>query len=202
MNIKSLRFLSCLFLLSFFGIDNVNAQTDASLLFAKGIGNEYLAGGNLNIQNIKIDASGNRYVVGNFSATADFDPSAGTANLTSAGGSDIFIAKYNSSGDYVWAKRIGGTGADQGNSLTLDGSGNVFLTGYFAGTVDFDPSASTANLISAGGNDIFIAKYNSSGDYVWANGIGGTGIDRGLSPYFGWERQCGGNGLFSTYSRF
>ena len=181
MKSRFLCFLSCLFVLSFFGgIHHVNAQTDLSLRFAKGIGNEYLAGGNLAIQNIKIDASGNRYVTGFFAGIADFDPSASVANLTNAGGNDIFIAKYNSSGDYLWAKGIGGTGSDQGISLTLDGS-NVLVTGFFNGTADFDPSASTANLVSAGGNDIFIAKYNSSGDYVWAKGIGGTTNDLGNS---------------------
>ena len=76
------------------GINPANAQTDPTLSFAKGIGNEYLAGGNLIIQNVKIDASGNRYVTGYFVGTADFDPGAGTANLTSVGNSDIFIAKF------------------------------------------------------------------------------------------------------------
>jgi len=67
MHIRILRFLNCLFVLSFLGgINNVKAQTDPTLSFAKGIGNEYLTGGTLTIQNIKIDASGNRYVTGSF----------------------------------------------------------------------------------------------------------------------------------------
>ena len=97
---RNLHSFISLFLLSIFcAIHSVNAQTDPTLRFAKGIGNEYLAGGNFTIQNIKIDASGNRYVTGSFGGTADFDPSASTANLTSAGSNDIFISKYNSSGD-------------------------------------------------------------------------------------------------------
>jgi hypothetical protein len=119
MHIRILRFLSCLFVLSFLVMVNVNAQTDPALLFAKGIGNEYPQGGSLQIKGIKIDASGNRYVTGSFNGTEDFDPSGSTANLTSAGSNDIFIAKYNSSGAYVWAKGMGGTGSDQGNFLAF-----------------------------------------------------------------------------------
>ena len=130
---------------------------------------------------LALDGSGNVVVTGIFNGTADFDPSASIANLTSAGGYDIFLAKYDASGNYLWAKSMGGSVADVGTSLTLDGSGNVFVTGYFGGTADFDPSASTANLTNAGIQDIFIAKYNSSGDYVWAKGIGGTGTDQGTS---------------------
>jgi hypothetical protein len=146
-------------------------------VWAKGIGGT----GFDNSYSLTLDGSGNVVITGYFNGTADFDPSASTANITSAGGNEIFIARYNSSGDYLWAKGIGGTGGNQGNSLTLDGSGNVFVTGYFTGTADFDPSASTANLTSAGGTDIFIAKYNSLGDYVWAKGIGGTTNDSGNS---------------------
>jgi hypothetical protein len=130
---------------------------------------------------LALDASGNVLLTGYFSGTVDFDPGAGTVNLTSVGFTDIFLAKYDALGIYVWAKRLGGTGLDAGTSIALDGSGNVLLTGYFSGTADFDPGASTANLISAGGNDIFLAKYDASGNYVWAKGMGGTSADRGLS---------------------
>ena len=163
-------------------MNTAKAQTEAPFFFAKGIGNEYIGGGDLIVNSIKIDASGNRYVTGSFYNTADFDPSAATANLISESGTtDIFIAKYNSSGNYVWAKAMGGTGVDKGVFLALDGSGNIVITGYFRGTADFDPSAATANLTSAGSDDIFVAKYNSSGEYVWAKVLGGTGIDQSSS---------------------
>ena len=94
MKTRFLRFLICLFLISFLcSAQNIKAQTDPKLLFAKGIGNEYFGGGDLTIENIKIDASGNRYVTGYFNGTVDLDPSASTANLTSAGNYDFFIAK-------------------------------------------------------------------------------------------------------------
>ena len=84
-------------------------------------------------------------------------------------------------GNYVYAKRMGGTGADVGNSLILDTDGSTLISGYYSGTADFDPGAGTANLNATGGNDIFIASYDASGNYVFANGIGGTGDDRGFS---------------------
>lgn len=119
-----------------------------------------------------VDASGNVYISGNFSGTADFDPGAGTTNLVSAGGEDIFFAKYNSNGEIVWAFRAGGTGTDRSLAIAVDGSGNVYIGGYFTGTVDFDPGAGTTNLVSAGGNCAFFAKYNSSGELLWAKSIG------------------------------
>ncbi|WP_193172709.1 SBBP repeat-containing protein [Nisaea nitritireducens] len=155
------------------------AKYDSSggLVWAKGVGGTNSDYG----RSIEIDSSGNSYVTGQFQGTADFDPSGVTQNLTSAGSSDIFIAKYDGSGDLVWAKSVGGTSADDSKSIQVDSSGNSYVTGYFDGTVDFDPSGVTQNLTSAGGNDIFIAKYDSNGGLVWAKNLGGTGGDQGDS---------------------
>ncbi|HUR29788.1 MAG TPA: hypothetical protein VMZ69_00080 [Saprospiraceae bacterium] len=133
---------------------------------------------------ITIDASGNVYTTGSFEGTADFNPEGGVFNLTSAGTSDIFVSKLNSSGDFVWAKAMSGTDNDHGFSIALDASGNVYTTGDFRGTVDFDPGAGVFNLTVAGFNDIFISKLNSSGNFVWAIGMGGTDNDRALSLAF------------------
>ncbi|HSD13509.1 MAG TPA: T9SS type A sorting domain-containing protein [Flavobacterium sp.] len=142
---------------------------------------DYLWGGNNEGKSIAVDASGNRYVTGYFEGIVDFDPSAGTANLTAVGGQDIFIAKYDSNGNYLWAKAMGGANWDEGNSIVLNSSGEVYVTGFFWQTVDFDPSAATANLITAGGKDIFLAKYDSNGNYLWAKAMGGTGQDQAKS---------------------
>ncbi|WP_193188552.1 hypothetical protein [Nisaea sediminum] len=124
-----------------------------------------------------LDSSGNSYVTGFFNGTVDFDPGAGISNLTSSGLTDIFIAKYDSSGNFVWARSTGGTNDEQGVSIAVDGSGNSYATGKFAGTVDFDPGAGTTNLTSSGSDDIFITKYDGSGNFVWARSVGGTGSD-------------------------
>ncbi len=130
---------------------------------------------------VKVDGNGNAYVTGFFQKTVDFDPSVSTANLSAKGGADIFLAKYDVSGNYLWAKSMGGISSDYGYSLDLDASGNAYVTVYFKGTVDFDPSVFTANLTSAGEEDIFLAKYNSSGNYVWAKRMGGASSDEGFS---------------------
>jgi len=148
-----------------------------SLIWAKGFGNPDRIGGNIYGTGIKTDASGNTYVTGYYYASADMDPGTATANLTSTGSADIFIAKYDAAGNYVWAKSIGGSGDDDSSRIALDASGNIYITGYFHGTADFDPAAATANLTSTGSADIFIAKYDASGNYLWAKNIGGTGDD-------------------------
>lgn len=132
-------------------------------------------------QSITIDASGNVYIAGLFNNTVDFDPGVGTTNLTSAGLADVFVQKIDATGSFVWAKAFGGTNADIGNSITTDASGNVYTIGYFAGTADFDPSAGTTNLTSAGGNDIFVQKMDASGSFMWAKTFGGTAGDLGYS---------------------
>lgn len=127
-----------------------------------------------------VDADGNVYIVGDFWATADFDPGPATANLTPLGLYDFFIAKYDASGNYLWAKQIGGAGsACMNNDITLDELGNIYITGAFwtGPPVDFDPGAGTANLTSAGGWDICFAKYDNDGNYIWAKSVGGTAVD-------------------------
>lgn len=154
------------------------AKYDASgnYIWAKSIGS---SGVGCTGNGIAVDGNGNVYITGFFDGTADFDPSGNTVNLTTSGSADIFVAKYDASGNYLWANKIGSSsGYDVGNSIAVDGSGNIYFTGYFAGTADFDPSGVTANLSSnAGSNDIFIAKYGTAGNYLWANNFGSTGYD-------------------------
>src|SRR3990172_2949815 len=128
---------------------------------------------------IAVDDSGNSYISGYFTGTADFDPGAGTAIL-SAGSQNIFFAKYDFNGNYLWAKSIGSsTSSGVGISISLDISGNAFITGSFASTTDFDPGTGTANLTPTGGIfiDIFFAKYDNNGNYIWAKSIGSSGPD-------------------------
>ncbi|MEQ8425258.1 MAG: BspA family leucine-rich repeat surface protein, partial [Cyclobacteriaceae bacterium] len=131
---------------------------------------------------IDSDAFGNLVTTGSFMGTADFDPGAGTLDLTSAGSNDIFISKLNVSGDLVWANRIGSVSAfEAGYGITTDDSDNVITTGQFSGVVDFDPGALVANLTSAGGRDIFILKLDPAGNFVWTKNIGGLNTDVGYS---------------------
>lgn len=127
------------------------------------------------VNGITTDAANNIFATGSFSGAAvDFDGSAATSNVTSAGQSDIFILKLTSTGAFGFVKTFGGTATDIANAINVDGSGNIYTTGYFSGTADFDPGAGTASLVSNGGGDVFISKLNNAGAYVWAKSFGGT----------------------------
>lgn len=134
---------------------------------------------------LAVDNSGNVYLGGIFTGTADFDPSNGTLNLTALGGTgDIFIAKYSANGALVWAKPLGGSGNEELLDLKTDAQGNLYITGYFEGTVDFDGGPNQSNRTVAGGSDIFLAKYGNSGNLLWVNVIGGTSFDVGRDLAF------------------
>lgn len=126
------------------------------------------------------DASGNVYVTGYFAGTADFD-FVGTATQLSAGGEDIFVLRITSSGVYVNAVKMGSTGNDSGRSINVDSQGNILVSGYFSGTVDFDPGAGTNNKTSLGGHDIFVQKLNNSLTHIWTSTAGGTSDDQAWS---------------------
>lgn len=117
------------------------------------------------------------YVTGSFSNTVDFDPGAGTTNLTSAGNLDIFFAKYEDDGDYVWVKGYGSADRDEGWAIAVDGDNDVLIAGGLRNTVDVDPGAGTTNLTSAGSYDCLIAKYDNNGNFVWGKRVGSTGFD-------------------------
>ncbi len=155
------------FALLFFS--SLHAQT-VNFVWAKQMGGNDFNNG----LSSAVDASGNVYTTGSFKGTTDFDPGAGVSNLTSAGENDIFVSKLDASGNFVWARRIGGTDRDEANSIAVDAAGNVYTTGTFYGTVDFDPGAGTSNLTSGGSLDIFVSKLNAAGNFVWAKSMLGT----------------------------
>ncbi len=120
---------------------------------------------------ITIDNAGNSYVTGNFKDTATF----GSYSLSSSGDYDIFIAKMDANGNWLWATQAGGSNEDAGMAITIDDVGNTYVTGYFVGTASFG----SYSLISYGGSDIFVAKINVTGNWQWATKAGGTSHDDG-----------------------
>jgi hypothetical protein len=114
-------------------------------------------------QSICLDILGNVYTTGRFSGTADFDPGAGTSNVTSSGTYDVFISKLSSTGAFVWAHHIGGAANDVGNGIAVDVAENVYVTGYFAGAADMDPQSTQWQVTSAGQDDMMLVKFSQSG---------------------------------------
>src|SRR5436190_5064410 len=129
-----------------------------------------------------IDASGNVYTTGVFDGTADFDPGAGVFKLTSFGLHDIFVCKLDRDGNFIWAKQMGGAdtrdfySSDWSLSIAVDASGNVYTTGMFSGTADFDPGTGVFNLICVDYSDMFVSKLDAAGNFVWAKQMSGTGV--------------------------
>jgi hypothetical protein len=136
-----------------------------------GATNSYVDG-----RSLKIDGSGNIFTTGAFTNIVDFDPGVGTYTLGAVNSNDIFVSKLDPSGNFVWAKGFGGTFVDIGNSLALDASGNVYSTGYFNNTVDFDPGAGTYTLFAgSGGSSSFISKLDAAGNFMWVKQMGERG---------------------------
>jgi len=128
---------------------------------------------------VAADGSGNIYVTGHFQSTVDFDPGGGTDIHTSNGFIEIFLSKFDSSGDFQWARTWGGDSSDDGLGVAANGSGNIYITGDYYGTVDFDPGVTTDEHASNGQFDIFLSKFDSSGDFQWARTWGGIDSELG-----------------------
>jgi hypothetical protein len=131
-------------------------------------------GGNQRGFSVATDASGNVIVTGYFEGSADF----GGGSLVSAGGYDLFVAKFNAAGTHLWSQRFGDASDTQYfPDVATDGSGNVIVTGYFQGTVDFGGGA----LVSAGASDIFVARFDAAGTHVWSQRFGDADTQRAFS---------------------
>jgi hypothetical protein len=148
---------------------------------------------------ITTDGSGNVIVTGIFSGTVDF----GGGPLASAGSYDIFVVKFNAAGNHLWSKRFGDSSEQYAYSIAADGPGNVLVTGYFQGTVDFGGGG----LTSAGSYDIFVAKFDAAGNHLWGKRFGDAGEqfaevvtadgsgDLIVAGYFDGTVDFGGGGL-------
>lgn len=144
--------------------------TTGSLAFEK----QFAGTSNITSCLIAVDGSSNVYATGFFNNTMDFDPGAGTVNLTSNGSTDIYLAKLDGSGNFVWVKQIGGTSLDAAGPIAVDPDGNIILSGGFQGTADLDPGSGQLNFTPVGSTDGFIIKVNNTGDLIWAKQIAGT----------------------------
>jgi hypothetical protein len=164
------------------GVDAFVAKYSSAgaVLWATRISAQIFTAGNDIGFGLATDTSGSVFVTGSYNATVTlFNTGGGVgATLAFAGGNyDCFVAKYSSAGAVLWATRIASTGADAGDALATDSSGNVFVGGTYQSTVTlFNTGGATgATLTNAGNIDSFIAKYSSAGAVLWVAQIASTG---------------------------
>jgi hypothetical protein len=171
-----------------------------AFVFADGIGGNGVAFGSA----VTIDRGGNVLATGTFTETADFDPSAGTFNLVAPSTGQVYVNKLDSTGAFVWAKAIGGNTSQAAGpaEIAVNKAGDVYTNGTFAGTRDFDPNGGTVNLTTAGQNDVFISKLDSSGNFVFAKSQGGTLDDNAVALVLDRDGDILTTGTFAGTANF
>lgn len=142
--------------------------SSSTWLWAKKIGGS----GNDAATGTILDNNGNIYLTGYFANTLNF----GGSSISSYGNLDAFVAKFDSSGNFVWARKAGGTNEDTAHDIDMDTQGNIYITGFFIDSANFQAT----NISSAGDADIFVAKYNNNGALIWVQRMGNIGIDKGM----------------------
>jgi hypothetical protein len=122
-----------------------------------------------------VDRSGNIFTAGYFDDTLDFDPGAGVYKMVPKGFTDACITKLDAQGNFLWAKSFGGSYVAAAVAVATDSSGNVYVSGWFGSTVDFDPGSGTFNMVATiiGHMDLYIVKLSPAGNFVWAKQIMG-----------------------------
>lgn len=127
--------------------------------------------------NIQVDGLGNVYSAGHFRSIVDFNP--GTANETRfpVGQSDVYVQKLDSAGNFKWVITFGGIGLDEVRDMALDQLGQLYLTGFFSHSADFDPSSAQFILNTDGSRDFYVTRLDTSGAFIWATSGGGKGVD-------------------------
>ena len=153
-----------------FDIFVANFDADGNHIWSKSFGS------NLSeiAQGVAVDSNGNVVLAGYIGGDVDF----GGGTLTGAGFRDVFVAKFESDGDHIWSRSFGETDHQQADSVALDPSGNVFITGEFRGTVDFGGGP----FVNPGGPfqpNIFLARFDSNGNHIWSGSFGDEPSDVG-----------------------
>ncbi|MBL0316850.1 MAG: hypothetical protein IPP69_14230 [Flavobacteriales bacterium] len=154
----------------------LTAQTP-EMTWAFGLGSS----SNEDIHSVTVDQNGHIIIVGGFYATIDFDPGPGVNEMTANGDMDLYIAKYDSESNLQWVKQIGSELEDFARYVQCDEQGNIFVTGYFSGSVDFDSGVNSYVLTSNGLQDVFVLKMNGQGDLIWVYSFGGDSTDMGYA---------------------
>jgi hypothetical protein len=143
-----------------------------------------------------VKANDNILITGRYQNIMDIDPSANNFSLSSEGGYSVFLIEYDNQGDFVNGFSFDSSSDMEAYDIELDDNENIYLTGYFKATVDFDVKAGVTNISSNGGQDCYVVKLTSMKDLVWAKNYGGIGLDQS----FGLE--VASNGDVYTVGRY
>lgn len=130
-------------------------------------------------QAICTDQNNDVLITGFFLGIVNFNVGGVGGVLNSFGDFDVFVLKLDKDGNFLWVKQFGGGSFDDVSAISTDQQGNVFVTGMFGDTADFDPGPGNYNMVSAGGFDAFLVKLDANGNFVWAKQWGGVGSEVG-----------------------
>lgn len=128
------------------------------------------------IRHVATDHDGNIYLAGFFFGTIDFNPGS-EVDFQSSDYFDVFLTKLDPFGNYCWTSVFPGEALADATSIAFDSKNNVYLAGFFWGSVDFDPGEGEAWRTSEGGYDCYVSKFNSVGELLWAQTFGGSLAD-------------------------
>ena len=134
--------------------------------------------GNEMINNMTVDDKGNILVIGQYASTINF----GNVTLSSIGGEDMFLIKYDANGNFIWGKSMGGSGFERGHQVTTDKDNNIFITAIYDYSIDLDSSSGLSVLTN---NTSYFkglfAKYDANGNLVWYHSLGSGASGDGSS---------------------
>ena len=148
-------------------------------------------------QAVATDSQGNIFVAGEFSGVVDFDFSETVYEITSDGDSDTFLMKIHQDGSFAWVKQFNVSIFK--SSLAVDGDDNIFFTGSYVGSVDFNfEGGGDLHDSNGGSEDIFITKINSDGTYGWTKTIGGSEKDAARVIAVDFDNNIIISGIYST----
>ncbi len=164
---------------------------DGNLLWARSAGGDY----NDKAMGIAADNNGNVFICGLYENNATF----GGIAITGHGGKDIFLAKYDSLGNFQWVKHAGSTGRDEAKSVKCDADGNVYITGMHADNALFE---STTLASSNGYVNLFLAKYAPDGNLIWVKSAGSDYDDVGWSLTMDTVGKIYITGEYNAYALF
>lgn len=156
----------------------IKLDSNGNFIWAKQISNPSGGAANEDATSIELDSSGNVYIAGSF-LYADFDPDPVTTHILPASPqfNHGFLLKLNNNGEFVWVKTFDSNAFANNLDIELDNSNNIYVTGQFQGSIDLDPSASEDNYTSIGGFDVFMAKLDNNGNYIYGKTFGSVNND-------------------------